>query len=83
MVAEELHALQSPDEATFYTSGRTSNEAAYLYQLFVRLYGTNNLPDCSNLCHESSGVALKAHATRFAGGFQKGTLIFRAAAHWV
>jgi anaerobic selenocysteine-containing dehydrogenase len=83
LVAEELHALQSPDEATFYTSGRTSNEAAYLYQLFVRLYGTNNLPDCSNLCHESSGVALKAHATRFAGGFQKGTLIFRAAAHWV
>jgi molybdopterin-dependent oxidoreductase alpha subunit len=59
LVAKELHALQSPDEAAFYTSGRTSNEAAYLYQLFVRLFGTNNLPDCSNMCHESSGVALK------------------------
>ena len=47
-----------PDEAIFYTSGRASNEAAFLYQLFVRLYGTNNLPDCSNMCHESSGVAL-------------------------
>jgi len=47
-----------PDEAIFYTSGRTSNEAAFLYQLFVRAYGTNNLPDCSNMCHESSGVAL-------------------------
>ncbi len=53
-------ALQTitPDEAIFYTSGRTSNEAAFLYQLFVRAYGTNNLPDCSNMCHESSGVAL-------------------------
>jgi molybdopterin-dependent oxidoreductase alpha subunit len=50
--------LESPDEAVFYTSGRTSNEAAFLYQLFVREYGTNNLPDCSNMCHESSGVAL-------------------------
>jgi molybdopterin-dependent oxidoreductase alpha subunit len=57
-IAEHLHALPSPDEAIFYTSGRTSNEAAFLYQLFVRLLGTNNLPDCSNLCHESSGVAL-------------------------
>jgi molybdopterin-dependent oxidoreductase alpha subunit len=47
-----------PDEAIFYTSGRTSNEAAFAYQLFVRAYGTNNLPDCSNMCHESSGVAL-------------------------
>ncbi len=46
------------DEAIFYTSGRTSNEAAFLYQLFVRMFGTNNLPDCSNMCHESSGVAL-------------------------
>src|SRR5262245_44318109 len=55
---EALRALDSPDEAIFYTSGRTSNEAAFLYQLFVREYGTNNLPDCSNLCHESSGVAL-------------------------
>src|SRR5690606_15206003 len=47
-----------PDQAAFYTSGRTSNEAAFLYQLFARAYGTNNLPDCSNMCHESSGVAL-------------------------
>ena len=53
-----LRALASPDEAVFYTSGRTSNEAAFLYQLFVRELGTNNLPDCSNLCHESSGVGL-------------------------
>jgi molybdopterin-dependent oxidoreductase alpha subunit len=58
MIAEELHALGSPDEAAFYTSGRTSNEAAFLWQLFARQLGTNNLPDCSNLCHESSGVAL-------------------------
>jgi molybdopterin-dependent oxidoreductase alpha subunit len=57
-IAEHLNELNSPDEAIFYTSGRTSNEAAYLYQLFVREYGTNNLPDCSNMCHESSGVAL-------------------------
>ncbi|MFI1967630.1 hypothetical protein BLA24_04040 [Streptomyces cinnamoneus] len=58
IVAEELTALTSPDEAVFYTSGRTSNEAAFLYQLFAREYGTNNLPDCSNMCHESSGSAL-------------------------
>ena len=58
MVAKELHALSSPDEAIFYTSGRTSNEAAYLYQLFIRQFGTNNMPDCSNMCHESSGTAL-------------------------
>src|SRR5690606_14729524 len=50
--------LASPDEALFYTSGRTSNEAAFLYQLFVRVFGTNNLPDCSNMCHEASGVAM-------------------------
>ncbi len=59
LIAKEAHALSSPDEAAFYTSGRTSNEAAYLFQLFVRQLGTNNLPDCANLCHESSGVALK------------------------
>ena len=53
-IAKELNALASPDEAIFYTSGRTSNEAAFLYQLFVREYGTNNMPDCSNMCHESS-----------------------------
>ncbi|RPF32732.1 FdhF/YdeP family oxidoreductase [Streptomyces sp. TLI_185] len=58
IVAEELAALGSPDEALFYTSGRTSNEAAFLYQLFARQLGTNNLPDCSNMCHESSGSAL-------------------------
>lgn len=57
-VAGILHALPSPDQAVFYTSGRTSNEAAFLYQLFAREYGTNNLPDCSNMCHESSGTAL-------------------------
>lgn len=59
LIAKELHALASPNEASFYTSGRTSNEAAFLYQLFVRSFGTNNLPDCSNMCHESSGFALK------------------------
>ena len=58
LIANELNDLDSPDEALFYTSGRTSNEAAFLYQLFVRMYGTNNLPDCSNMCHESSGTAL-------------------------
>ncbi|OPF75171.1 hypothetical protein VT50_0225105 [Streptomyces antioxidans] len=58
IVADELTALGSPDEAVFYTSGRTSNEAAFLYQLFAREFGTNNLPDCSNMCHESSGSAL-------------------------
>ncbi len=58
LIADELNALASPDEAIFYTSGRTSNEAAFLYQLFVRQFGTNNLPDCSNMCHESSGRAL-------------------------
>jgi molybdopterin-dependent oxidoreductase alpha subunit len=59
LIAKHLNALASPDEAIFYTSGRTSNEAAFLYQLFVRQFGTNNLPDCSNMCHESSGVGLK------------------------
>ncbi|MFB6834367.1 FdhF/YdeP family oxidoreductase [Streptomyces hydrogenans] len=58
ILAEELTALDSPDEALFYTSGRTSNEAAFLLQLFAREFGTNNLPDCSNMCHESSGSAL-------------------------
>jgi molybdopterin-dependent oxidoreductase alpha subunit len=57
-IGKALNGLHSPDEAVFYTSGRTSNEAAFLYQLFVREFGTNNLPDCSNMCHESSGVAL-------------------------
>src|SRR3954453_21096308 len=61
VIAERLHALPTPDAAAFYTSGRTSNEAAFLYQLMVRRFGTNNLPDCSNMCHESSGAAL-AHS---------------------
>ena len=58
LIAGELNSLNYPDQAIFYTSGRTSNEAAFLYQLFVRQFGTNNLPDCSNMCHESSGSAL-------------------------
>jgi len=69
LLARELNSLASPDEAIFYTSGRTSNEAAFLYQLFVRQFGTNNLPDCSNMCHESSGTGMKE-----AIGFGKGTV---------
>jgi molybdopterin-dependent oxidoreductase alpha subunit len=59
LIAAHLRAVE-PDQALFYTSGRTSNEAAFLYQLFARAYGTNNLPDCSNMCHESSGTALSS-----------------------
>ncbi|HEY2067080.1 MAG TPA: FdhF/YdeP family oxidoreductase [Gemmatimonadaceae bacterium] len=58
LIAARLNALEDPNEAAFYTSGRTANETAFLYQLFVRQFGTNNLPDCSNMCHESSGTAL-------------------------
>ncbi|WP_433504686.1 FdhF/YdeP family oxidoreductase [Pseudonocardia halophobica] len=58
LVAEHLNGLASPDEALFYTSGRASNEAAFVYQLFARAFGTNNLPDCSNMCHESTSVGL-------------------------
>ena len=58
MIADELASLDDTNKAIFYTSGRTSNEAAFLWQLLARWYGTNNLPDCSNMCHESSGVAL-------------------------
>lgn len=58
LIAATLRGLASPDEAVFYTSGRTANETAFLYQLLVRSFGTNNLPDCSNMCHESSGAAL-------------------------
>jgi molybdopterin-dependent oxidoreductase alpha subunit len=58
LIGAQLNSLTSPNEAIFYTSGRTSNEAAFCYQLFVRAYGTNNLPDCSNMCHESTSVAL-------------------------
>ena len=58
LIGAELNALASPDEAIFYTSGRASNEAAFAYQLFARAFGTNNLPDCSNMCHESTSIAL-------------------------
>ncbi|SCC70687.1 FdhF/YdeP family oxidoreductase [Acinetobacter albensis] len=58
LIAEKLHALNHPDEAAFYTSGRTSNEAAFLYQLFIRSFGTNNFPDCSNMCHEATSYGL-------------------------
>ena len=69
LIAGELRACPDPDQAVFYTSGRTSNEAAFLWQLLARAYGTNNLPDCSNMCHESSGVALSATI-----GIGKGTV---------
>lgn len=69
LLADELRSLDGPNEAIFYTSGRTSNEAAFLYQLLVRHYGTNNLPDCSNMCHESSGAAMTASL-----GVGKGTV---------
>lgn len=58
IIAEHLQALDSPDEAVFYTSGRASNESAFSYQLFARAFGTNNMPDCSNMCHESTSIAL-------------------------
>lgn len=60
LIAQHLNSLESPNEASFYTSGRLSNEATFLYQLFSREFGTNNLPDCSNMCHEASGRALSA-----------------------
>lgn len=60
LIAKHLNELDSPDRAVFYTSGRASNEAAFMYQLFIREYGTNNMPDCSNMCHESSGKGLGA-----------------------
>ena len=69
LIGDTLRGLDDPNEAVFYTSGRASNEAAFLYQLFVRAFGTNNLPDCSNMCHESSGAALKASI-----GIGKGTV---------
>ena len=69
LIADELRELPTPDAAAFYTSGRTSNEAAFLWQLFARAFGTNNLPDCSNMCHESSGVALNESI-----GIGKGTV---------
>lgn len=76
LLADELNGLGSPDEAAFYTSGRTSNEAAFLYQLFIRQFGTNNLPDCSNMCHESSGTALSD-----AIGIGKGTVTLEDVHH--
>jgi molybdopterin-dependent oxidoreductase alpha subunit len=72
LIAEHLNGLGSPDEAIFYTSGRTSNEAAFLYQLFVREFGTNNLPDCSNMCHEPSGTGMTPQI-----GVGKGTVSLR------
>jgi len=71
LIAETLNGLDSPNQAEFYTSGRASNEAAYLYQLFVRAFGTNNFPDCSNMCHEASGVALSQSV-----GVGKGSVTF-------
>ncbi len=70
LIAEHLRDLDDANQAAFYTSGRTSNEAAFLYQLFVRAFGTNNLPDCSNMCHESSGTALTQTI-----GIGKGTVL--------
>src|SRR5216684_1811093 len=70
LIGRELRALESPDDAEFYTSGRTSNEAAFLYQLFVRRFGTNNFPDCSNMCHEPTSVGLPESI-----GIGKGTVI--------
>jgi molybdopterin-dependent oxidoreductase alpha subunit len=69
IIANEIYQLNNPDDCIFYTSGRTSNEAAFLWQLLARWYGTNNLPDCSNMCHESSGVALNESI-----GIGKGTV---------
>ena len=71
LIGEVLRGLDNPDQAEFYTSGRASNEAAFLYQLMVRAYGTNNFPDCSNMCHEASGVALGESI-----GVGKGTVTF-------
>ncbi|KQN30904.1 hypothetical protein ASE92_19400 [Pedobacter sp. Leaf41] len=68
-IATHLNGLKSPDEAAFYTSGRTSNETSFLYQLFAKEFGTNNMPDCSNMCHETSGTALSATI-----GIGKGTV---------
>ncbi|MEH3021430.1 MAG: FdhF/YdeP family oxidoreductase [Pseudomonas oryzihabitans] len=76
LIARELKALAGPDEAEFYTSGRASNEAAFLYQLFVRAYGTNNFPDCSNMCHEASGVGLGRSI-----GVGKGTVTYHDLEH--
>jgi molybdopterin-dependent oxidoreductase alpha subunit len=76
LIGRELRTLESPDQAEFYTSGRTSNEAAFLYQLFVRRFGTNNFPDCSNMCHEPTSVGLPESI-----GIGKGTVILDDFAH--
>jgi molybdopterin-dependent oxidoreductase alpha subunit len=70
LIGQELRALEDPNQAEFYTSGRTSNEAAFLYQLFVRRFGTNNFPDCSNMCHEPTSVGLPESI-----GIGKGTVV--------
>ena len=70
LIADKLNGLESPHQAEFYTSGRASNEASFLYQLFGRSFGTNNFPDCSNMCHEASGVALTQSI-----GIGKGTVV--------
>ncbi|VIO77757.1 FdhF/YdeP family oxidoreductase [Bradyrhizobium ivorense] len=70
IVGRHLKVLPDPNMAEFYTSGRTSNEAAFLYQLFVREYGTNNFPDCSNMCHEATSVGLPQSI-----GVGKGTVL--------
>jgi anaerobic selenocysteine-containing dehydrogenase len=76
LIGRELRALENPDHAEFYTSGRTSNEAAFLYQLFVRRFGTNNFPDCSNMCHEPTSVGLPESI-----GIGKGTVILDDFSH--
>ena len=76
VIARELNALGDPNEAEFYTSGRTSNEAAFMYQLFARRLGTNNFPDCSNMCHEPTSVGLPESI-----GIGKGTVVLDDFAH--
>ena len=76
LIARELNALRDPNEAEFYTSGRTSNEAAFMYQLFARRFGTNNFPDCSNMCHEPTSVGLPESI-----GIGKGTVVLDDFAH--
>jgi predicted molibdopterin-dependent oxidoreductase YjgC len=70
MIGAHLRALEGPDRADFYTSGRASNESAFLYQIFVRRFGTNNFPDCSNMCHEPTSVGLPESI-----GIGKGTVL--------
>jgi molybdopterin-dependent oxidoreductase alpha subunit len=76
LIATHLNGLGDPDRAAFYTSGRASNEAAFLYQLFVRMYGTNNFPDCSNMCHEATSRGLPSTV-----GVGKGTVLLEDFEH--